>query len=285
MNPLIRIVSQTLGRSENFDEQIQRLAAILGVSPAEVVSIPNDDQLRYRRFSIRKRQGSRRRKISAPSDKLKKLQRRLLDNYLSGLFVHHAAHAFRPQHSVATHARVHLGQKLILTCDLKDFFGQTSADRIRAWFRIQGWQDAGLRTLMRLCVFESSLPQGAPTSPILSNLINMPLDEQLFQLAATAGARYSRYADDLVFSWSSEREPRSIRSQVEGCLEQFGYQIQTEKGWRQQRQQDQPEVTGVSVRGRQLRPAQRILERWKAIFKKPSRQQLAGMKGFTDQLK
>jgi hypothetical protein len=151
----------------------------------------------------------------------------------------------------------------VLTVDLEDFFPSTATCRLRSWFREQDWGDQSLAILMRLCVYRGGLPQGAPTSPALSNLVNLPLDAELSELAARNGGRYSRYCDDLAFSWSSESEPPMFRPQVEECLRRFGYAIQARKGWRLQHADERPELTGLVLDGRRLRLSERILRRWR----------------------
>jgi hypothetical protein len=235
------------------------LAALLDLSPEETRALPVDPRLSYRPFSVRKRGGGRR-AIVAPSDRLKSLQRRVLRRWLDLQPVHEAATAFRPGLSIASHARRHIGQAVVLTVDLADFFPSTAARRIRAYFGEQGWQGESLDVLTRLCVYRGGLPQGAPTSPALSNIVNRPLDEQLSELAAWHGGRYSRYCDDLAFSWGGD-EPPAFRVQVEDCLARFGYRVQERKGWRLQRSDQHPEITGLVLSGRRLRLSQSILAR------------------------
>jgi hypothetical protein len=194
---------------------------------------------------------------------LKLLQRRLLRRYLAHQPVHEAATAFTPGHSIATHARRHLRQAIVLTVDLEDFFPSTASRRVRGWLRQQEWEGESLEILMRLCVYGGGLPQGAPTSPALSNLVNMPLDAELSELAARNGGRYSRYCDDLAFSWGVETEPPMFRSQVDDCIRRFGYRIQQRKGWRLQHYQERPELTGLVLDGRRLRLSERILQQWR----------------------
>ena len=88
-------------------------------------------------------------------------------------------------------ARPHARSRLIATVDLRDFFESTRAARVRRCFVEQGWRDESLQALMRLCVFRDGLPQGAPTSPCLSNLVNVRLDERLHGLARRARAIYT----------------------------------------------------------------------------------------------
>jgi hypothetical protein len=184
-----------------------------------------------------------------------------------------------------------LGQTIVLTADLTDFFPSTAAFRVRRWFGSLGWQGEALQTLMRLCVYRGGLPQGAPTSPALSNLVNRPLDEALSQRTAMCGGRYSRYCDDLAFSWCAEEEPPLFRQQVEDTLDRFGYRFHPAKGWRLQRADQRPEITGVVLDGRRLRlPAailariHRLKSRW--FSRDPiQRSQLQGYVGLCKMLK
>jgi hypothetical protein len=289
MNPLLKRLLAGIRPTPAATPQLQELAAILGVSWEEARAIPHDPLLSYRPFTVRKRGGGRRR-IVAPSGRLKLLQRRLLHQYLAKQPVHYAAMAFRPGCSIATHARQHLGQAMVLTVDLTDFFPATAAWRVRAWFRDFGWRDEALESLLRLCVYRGGLPQGAPTSPALSNLVNYPLDCRLAELAIHHGGRYSRYCDDLAFSWSAGAEPLAFRLEVEERLTQFGYQIQVQKGWRLQRAEERPEITGLVLAGRRLRLSERILARWRRTRSRSRRDaksaaQLQGYAGLGKMLK
>ncbi|HXG11812.1 MAG TPA: reverse transcriptase domain-containing protein [Gemmataceae bacterium] len=229
-------------------EQARRLANILGVDVGELASIRMGPRFHYRPFTITKPDGGERR-LLAPSPALKTLQRRLLDNYLSRIPIPGCATAFRPGSSVVHNARRHAGRRLIATVDLRDFFESTRAARVRAFFVKQGWRDEGLQTLMRLCVYRNGLPQGAPTSPCLSNLVNIPLDERLKGLAQRTGAVYTRYGDDLTFSWNADRIPGGFQRAVEDILHAAGYAIQPRKGWSVTPISGRPRVTGLVLTG------------------------------------
>jgi RNA-directed DNA polymerase len=163
--------------------------------------------------------------IEAPKAGLKQAQRRLLEGLLSQVPVHEAAHGFVPGRSVASHAAVHAGQPVVVRFDLRDFFTSVRAAKVRAVWQTLGFPEGVSRTLAALCTTRTPpavlarllddgglsrlqaqrlgaahLPQGAPTSPVLSNLCAFRLDLRLDGLAWTFGARYSRYADDLVLS-------------------------------------------------------------------------------------
>jgi hypothetical protein len=250
--PLTRLLPAGLrplwARPRSGSEQAQRLAGILAVGVGELASMRLGARLHYRPFTTSKPDG-RERRLLAPSPALKTLQRRLLDRYLARLPVHACATAFRAGSSIVHNARAHARQTLIATVDLRDFFESTSAARVRAFFVKQGWRGEELQTLMRLCVYRNGLPQGAPTSPCLSNLVNLPLDERLGRLAQREGVTYTRYGDDLTFSWNSECMPGGFRQAVEDVLHAAGYEVQPQKGWRVSPVRARPCVTGLVLTG------------------------------------
>ncbi len=263
-----------------------RLADVLQLSTQQVGQIPADPRLCYRNYTIKKRSGMSR-QISEPSGALKLLQRRLLSNYLSAIPVSTAAIAFRRGMSIATHARRHLNQSIVLTVDLAGFFPATSSQRIRSWFREQGWCGESLRVLMRLTTYRGSLPQGAPTSPVLSNLVNDDLDRQLLEITQMSLGGYSRYCDDLAFSWSTDREPTAWRNQVEEILQRFGYAVNKQKGWNLQRAREHPELTGIAIHGAHLRPSQENVRKIRRArrSRKSAQQQWQGYRGFLRMLR
>ncbi|AZZ95116.1 RNA-directed DNA polymerase [Hahella sp. KA22] len=161
--------------------------------------------------------------LEAPKPWLKTIQRRIHQEILAPLPLHEAVHGFRAQRSSLTHARIHIGQTLLLKFDLKDFFPSVSYAQIYRAFRRLGYGHQVARLLSKLCSHvtpdeilrqplagylergnelfrRAHLPQGAPTSPALANLAAAHLDRRLSALADSMGRRYSRYADDVVLS-------------------------------------------------------------------------------------
>ena len=157
-------------------------------------------EVAYQEFTIPKRSGGQR-SIAAPHPALKDLQRRILRRLLSRLKSQPAAMGFQPGRSIVSNAAAHVGADVLVKMDLKDFFGSTTADRVRDYFRAIGWNADAAELLVRLCTREGSLPQGAPTSPRLSNLVNCEMDARLSGLAGKLGGVYTRYADDITFSF------------------------------------------------------------------------------------
>jgi RNA-directed DNA polymerase len=173
--------------------------------------------------------------IESPKSRLKKLQQQVLSSILDKVPSHPAVHGFVNGRSVRTCVSVHAGQHVILRMDLKDFFPSFPARRIQAMFRTLGYPEPVADLLGGICTnftpvgvwskeqFSSPLglqgrqwardlycrphlPQGAPTSPSFANICSYRLDCRLSGLAKSAGAAYTRYADDLAFSGGAEFE-------------------------------------------------------------------------------
>jgi hypothetical protein len=198
----------------------------------------------YRHFTKPKR-GAGRREIAAPDSKLKRVQQQILARYLRRQKPHPAALAYRRGKSTADHAWAHAGAEILISADVEDFFPNTHAWRIEDWWRERVDEDLA-RLLVRLTTYRGGLPQGAPTSPALSNLVIFELDERLTQRAEAAGARYTRYCDDLAFSWQhGAAPPADFEAGVRGVLHEFGYALHPEKGWRVQHRHDEPKVVGL----------------------------------------
>lgn len=160
----------------------------------------------YRRFSIPKRGGGRR-WIESPRIFLKVTQRFVLYHILTGQPVHDTVHSFVPASAVGqrrnsiTNARRHLAQPYLAKIDIKDFFGSLRYRLVEQAFRDTALLNADAsRLLARLCTRRSSLPQGAPTSPMISNLMLRRFDENMARLSAELTVVYTRYADDITIS-------------------------------------------------------------------------------------
>ena len=274
---------------------VETLRWRVGISVAVLVQFgggKRDKQYHYRPIKLPKPNGDKR-QIYAPSDPLKALQRTVLHNYLQGLPLHDAATGFRQGYSVADNARRHLGQSCIATADIVDFFDNTAAYRVREFFQNQKWDKQASAILTGLCTFRGTLPQGAPTSPVLSNLVNIPLDKALLVLARQSGARYTRYGDDLTFSWASpQRMPRSMQREVQRVLLDFGYTLNRTKGWHvwQKGCGEPAYITGVILgRDGQLHPTPDVNAKMRQLRRaarddEHAQAQLRGYEGFVRML-
>jgi hypothetical protein len=193
----------------------------------------------YIEFEIAKATGGTR-PIWAPRQALKNIQRILLDTMLSPLPVHHACHGFVAGRSTVSNAAPHQGARLIIKTDLRDFFPTVHYRRVQGLFEHYGYNGT--------VAWPGVLPQGAPTSPALANLVCRRLDMRLDGLARKLGATYTRYADDLTFSFAGQPGCGLGRFHwwVDQICQQEGFVENTAKR-RVLRQSAQQRVTGVVV--------------------------------------
>ncbi len=155
----------------------------------------------YNEFSIKKKSGGER-QILAPDNKLRLIQRRLA-YVLSLVYLGRiSVHGFIRGKSIITNAERHAHRKLLLNIDLENFFPTIHFGRIRGILQVRPYNlsKSGATIVAGFCCYKSILPQGAPTSPIVSNMICSKLDYELQRLAYNEHCMYSRYADDIVFS-------------------------------------------------------------------------------------
>jgi len=221
----------------------------------------------YHQFTIPKRSGGQR-TINAPDPQLKKLQRLILRRLLTRLAAHPAATGFERGHSIVTNALPHAGKAIILKLDIRDFFPSIPAERVEACFRFIGWDEQSATILTRLCTHDGSLPQGAPTSPRLSNLVNRRLDERLDAIARQMNCAYTRYADDITFSSDSDPPASHVRKgRINGLifltkriLAEEGFTLHLRKKLQIRRRHQRQEVTGLVVNSAPALP--RATRRW-----------------------
>lgn len=239
---------------------IDELARRLDVSAEELTSFSPDYTERF----IEKRSGGSRR-LLVPSQELKNLQHRILKQLLARLSVHPAATGFEPGTSIVHNAAQHTHQSVVICMDVRDFFPQTAADRVTAYFQRIGWNREAAELLTKLTTWESGLPQGAPTSPRLSNLVNLVLDSRIERFVHRRKGTYTRYADDICISFPKDY-PKRVRGTVQVVrrhLKAFGYELNGKKT-RILRQHQQQKVTGLVVNDRVNVP-RRIRRKLRAV--------------------
>jgi RNA-directed DNA polymerase len=238
----------------------------------------------YRTVRVPKRSGGER-TLRVPDDATKAIQRQLLHRVLNRVPVHAAAHGFEPGRSILTNAEPHAGRPLVIRMDIVDFFSSTGERRIRRLFRVLGWDAQTAALLTRLTTDAGSLPQGAPTSPRLANLVNVRLDARLAALANARTATYTRYADDLTFSFlaADHGAVADILAATKKIVGQEGYRLHLGRKLQIRRRHHRQMVTGLVVNEHVALP--RARRRWlravehHAYVGKPAsltRDQLAG---------
>ncbi len=240
-----------------------------------------DERLRHYRYRWSAKAAGGVRLIEEPKPILKFFQRRLLRDVLDHIPPHAAAHGFRRGHSVLTNARIHAGQATVVRFDLDAFFPSVAAGRVFGLFRTAGYPEAVAHSLTALvtnavprAVWRAAprpqdpdrlgahhrlgrrlamphLPQGAPTSPALANMVAFGLDRRLSGLADAMGVHYSRYTDDLTFSGRHHlwRQTADLGRLVATIVAEEGFRLNDDKTSRRAAGERQL-VTGLVVNAR-----------------------------------
>lgn len=259
----------------------QDIAALLEVTDGSLTYhlFRSDPAERYRTFEIPKRRGGVR-AISAPQTALKLIQRKLNQVLVAVYEPRRSIHGFVRDRNIITNATKHVGREWVFNIDLEDFFPTITFARVRAMFMSKpyGLPAAAATVLAQICCHDGRVPQGAPTSPIVSNMICAPLDAQLRRLAERHRAYYTRYADDITFSCHARRFPNSLAVpdgvkvvlglELVAAIEKAGFRVNAAKV-RLQHRLGRQEVTGlvvnrkVNVDRRLIRQVRAMLYAWK----------------------
>jgi retron-type reverse transcriptase len=300
-------VSSGLADRRSNVEKLQKLGLPLLSSPKELadamgIPVPRlrwlcfhsdaAEKTHYKYFEVKKRSGGTR-LLAAPMPALKKAQRWVLDTILSKLPVTDAAHGFVPGRSTATNARAHLGRNLVVSFDLKDFFPTIRFKRVRMIFKELGYSPAVATHLALLCTEaprrkveydgkvlwvasgERALPQGAPTSPALSNQAALLFDKRIKARTTKRGWTYTRYADDLTFSGESLKRENIgwLHAAVRHTAEDEGFALNPKKG-RIMGDARRQQVTGLVV-NEKLGVPRELVRRVRAILHQAKKNGLA----------
>ena len=213
----------------------------------------------YQSFQIPKKTGGMR-TINAPRPSLKFIQRRLADLLEQAYTPSASANAYIVERSVVTNAQVHIQKKYVLNLDLENFFPSISVKRVAKVLQLPPvrLKPNVAAMVATLSCYEGALPQGAPTSPLLSNLICQRLDRRIEGLVKTHQITYTRYADDLTFS-SDVPFQNGFLSHLDSIIKEEGFTINMEKV-RLQLKNSRQEVTGITVNERVNVPQKFIRE-------------------------
>ncbi|MFT3723512.1 MAG: reverse transcriptase domain-containing protein [Hyphomonadaceae bacterium] len=209
-------------------ETSEQAAAFLDVPLGRMIFMlyRASDTDRYTPFEIPKRSGGMR-LIHSPNGLIREAQTKLAPFLFDAYNAHPNAHGFIKERSILSNARIHAGQRHVFNVDLADFFPSINFGRVRGLFMAPPFQlgPAAATVFAQLCTVKNGLPQGAPTSPALSNFIAADLDRRLSRLARENGARYSRYADDITFSCNHATMPPAL-----AAFAQDGEDVRVEVG-------------------------------------------------------
>ena len=206
---------------------LKELSSLLGVAPQRLFALANRGKYRYLDIYISKSNGGKR-AISIPITELKGIQRLLIRNLWNQFPVSQIAHGYKRRCSIVTAAKEHLGPSHILKVDIHNYFPSITAKRIYGYLRKQGVPSPTSFIITRLVTHNDRLPQGAPTSPGLSNAICYALDLELSRLANSWQLKVTRYSDDIIFS--GPRFNWKIYSElVKKVIRRHGFKVNNKK--------------------------------------------------------
>lgn len=235
----------------------------------------------YRHFEIAKKRGGKR-VIKAPATNLKLIQKSIARELISYKTFKSCVNGFLPNRNIVRNARPHIGQRYVLNIDLENFFGSINFARVYGMLSKApfNFRTPVAAAIAKACTLDDALPQGAPSSPIISNLICSRLDSELSRLAVAHRCVYTRYADDLTFSSASanftlttlQRQPDGstfceLSSTLVDVIESNGFKINHRKVRFADRSRRQ-DVTGLvvnkrlNVRRRYVREVRAMLHAW-----------------------
>lgn len=254
-------------------KDVSDIAKLIGYEPKKLAFIlyKIDDSKKYTRFEVPKATSGTR-VIHAPIDELKLAQARLakhLQHCLTEIESSHVAsgncvlsHGFKPKLSIASNARNHVRRRWVLNLDIKDFFPSMNFGRVRGFFiknKSFAMDPKAATVLAQIACHENSLPQGAPTSPVVSNLIANIVDIRLNKIASRYRCTYTRYADDISFSTNRREFPGSIAKLADESTNEWrlsrrvlkeirrsGFEVNNQKT-RMQYRRSRQDVTGLIV--------------------------------------
>ena len=190
-------------------------------------TVSNQIETHYHPVVIPKKSGGRR-KLLVPDALLRTIQRNLLHHVLEEFQISEFACAYKKGTSIVDNARPHVGAKLVLKLDIQDFFDQITWILVyQNAFPGTHFPPAIRKMLTEFCCVRDRLPQGAPTSPTVSNLVMRPFDVHMGEWCREREIRYTRYCDDLTFSGAFA--PEEVIRKVRGFLQVYGFELNRKK--------------------------------------------------------
>ena len=199
----------------------------LGFSAKTLYGLSNNLEKHYHNVLIPKRDGSKR-KLSVPDLILKRVQRSIADNILVQYPVSKYAKAYKIGGSVQHNAQPHVGKKKILKLDIEGFFDHILYSQVENIVFCEEKFAEPIRVLLTmLCYYKESLPQGAPTSPAITNIIMYDFDQTVGAFCNDRGISYTRYCDDMTFS--GDFDEREVIAFVKGELCKLGLFLKNRK--------------------------------------------------------
>ncbi|HGI6746894.1 TPA: retron St85 family RNA-directed DNA polymerase, partial [Listeria monocytogenes] len=202
------------------------LGLLTGIKKEYIYLVVSSPRHYYRHFKIPKSNGFLR-EIDEPLPNLKIIQKWILNNILQNVPVSPYAKAYLHKTTLIDNAKFHKRQKIVYKLDIQNFFPSISSHMIYNFFCEAGYDLKLSRVLSRIVTLNNGLPQGAPTSPYLSNIIFKEIDLKIAKYCQQHKIRYTRYADDLTFS--GDFNYNKLKTFVEWNIQKSGFNLNNSK--------------------------------------------------------
>ena len=227
--------------------ELSSLEKDLGVSAKMLYTLSNQLHKHYHNVRIPKGSGEFR-ELSVPDDFLKAVQTKIAQNLLAYERISPYATAYRPGGSPLRNAQPHVGKETLLKMDIRHFFDHIYYPMVKAKvFTADKYCESNRVLLSLLCVHRDALPQGAPTSPVISNIIMRDFDDTVGNWCKGRNIAYTRYCDDMTFS--GDFDPKEVKAFVKEQLKKTGF-FANDKKTVVARTGQQKNVTGIVVNER-----------------------------------
>jgi len=184
---------------------------------------------KYYRVTSKKKKTGKLRRIESPGKVLKGIQRWLLNVRISQDKVPSNIFGFIPHRNIKDNALMHINNRFLLNMDIEDFFPSIGSKKIQKAFQKLGYSKEKSEIYTKLCTYNEHLPQGAPTSPSISNLIFIDIDINILKITTAAAITYSRYADDLSFSSNNFEDLKLLEKKIIKLLNKNNFSINRNK--------------------------------------------------------
>lgn len=208
---------------------LTHLSALVGYKKGYIIQaavVSKYSEAYYKYYKVRKKNGGER-NILEPLPNLKDIQYWILRNILENISVSSFAKAYKKNLGLKDNLKFHKGQRKVLALDIKDFFPSIKRETIESIFLNLGYSVILSEYLSKLCCLNESLPQGAPTSPYISNIIMKEIDDVIGKYCIENNIRFTRYSDDMTFS--GDFEVTALITFVKDVLGDAGFELNAEK--------------------------------------------------------
>lgn len=263
------------------DIGIDELSLAIGISKSLILSFTHKPQRHYRYFEIPKKSGGKR-QISSPRIFLKTVQYWIADYMLNTLKVHPECFSYQKNKSILDNALCHVNKKYVANVDIENFFGNITIQKIVKTLKDNGIRENQAEIISKLISLNNEIPQGAPTSTIISNAVLYKFDLEISFKLKKIGVNYSRYSDDITFSGDNRNNINLSLKIIELELSKYDFKIKNKKT-RIISSGSQQNVTGVVV-NHQISPPRKMRRKLRAMvhnaIKEDNWDELNKMKGY-----